>query len=260
MRTALLSTALGAAAIALIPAAASAQHYGSSYGQYGQGGYQYDCDDNRAENAIIGGLLGAVAGGVIGASVDDDDDDRYRGRHYRNSRYGYSRHRGYDRHHRGNDNSGTVAGAVIGGALGAAVGASTGKRECAPVHRGYNAGYQQGGYDRYGNAGYYSNDRYAYERRDVYYGDVRHDPRYDDRYYGERHDPRYDDRYYGNAQYGYQQPQYAQPQAQVYSAQSVTYSSGRNYADVLAERQGGYSANTTTYSQTTPESRLLGGR
>lgn len=280
MRTALITTALGAAAIALIPAAASAQQYRSAYGAYPQGNAQYDCDDSTPERAVVGGLLGAVAGAAIGAS-SNDHDNRYRGhrgysrgygRGYSRSSYGHRGYRGHDR----NNGDDTAAGAIIGGLLGAAVGAATGEKKCAPVYRNsqYNTGY-------YNGRAPYPPSRARYEQRG-YYGDARHDaryyndgydPRYDQRHnqrYDARYDPRggasYDPRYDGQP-YGYQQaqPQYApqpqyvqaQPQAQIYTAQSSSYGGARNYADVLAGQQGGYVSGS--YSSQTPDARLLGG-
>ncbi len=83
---------------------------------------QNNCERIKDEKALLGGVVGAVAGGVIGAAIaDGDDHGRYRNRGYRGYRgYGHRRH-----HHRGGDGD-QVAGAVIGGVLGAVVGSSIG--------------------------------------------------------------------------------------------------------------------------------------
>lgn len=134
-RSTLAKTALGAAAIAtafagLLPAAASAQP--RAYDQYGDGsGYYYDgCRRAQSSNATGAGLLGAVAGAVIGGNVAS-----------RNAR---------------------DEGAVLGGLLGAAVGASIGKNAAACRSDGYTSyqpAYQQP--QVYYSQSYYSRP-YAY--------------------------------------------------------------------------------------------------
>lgn len=129
---------LGAACFA-VPAAAHAQsgYYGDGY--YNHAGPNVRCqqqrEDRQITGAVVGGLLGAVAGGLIADNNFDDDDDhwhhrRYRGRHWRAfddfDHYGYGRryrghryyrHRGYD-----DDDGEVLAGVLIGGALGAVAG------------------------------------------------------------------------------------------------------------------------------------------
>ena len=109
---------------------ASAQSYGYSDYGYGNQNYRAPVDrcaketrEQRTSGAIVGGLIGALAGGAIGNNIDDDDKHRYRGhRGY----YGYGH--GYRRHRSKSDNSGKVAtGAVIGGLLGALAGSEVGK-------------------------------------------------------------------------------------------------------------------------------------
>ena len=106
---------------------------GNQYGGYGYGHspqpVNSHCEQIRDEKRVVGGLIGAVAGGALGVAIADDDDDHHYHRRYRGYRgyhghrgygYGYGRrHRGY---HHGHSNGDEVAGAVIGGILGAVVG------------------------------------------------------------------------------------------------------------------------------------------
>lgn len=118
IRTALFASA---AALCLAPMA-----QGQSYPSYGyQDGYQVrqssggGCERERDDNRVAGTIIGAVAGGLLGAAIADNDGGHhgYRSRGYRGHR-GYGRHRG---HHRGGDGD-EIAGALIGGVLGAVVG------------------------------------------------------------------------------------------------------------------------------------------
>ncbi len=92
------------------------------------------CETRREDNQIAGALVGAVAGGIIGAALahDDEDSSEYRhnrqyhhNRHYRHHRH-HRRHSGYPGHHdyRHHSDGDEIIGAVIGGALGATIGAS----------------------------------------------------------------------------------------------------------------------------------------
>lgn len=132
------------AALALFAAAASAEGYGYDYGYghdrddrhdarqdsvYGQQRANQRCrearDDQKLAGALVGGLLGAVAGGLI---VENNTDDEYRyaryGRHY--GRRGHGRYRGYRgrrvyRYKDSNDGevfAGAALGAVVGGLAG----------------------------------------------------------------------------------------------------------------------------------------------
>lgn len=123
------------------PAPASAQSYSGAYGsaQYKHAGPNAGCQDARRDQqvagALVGGLLGAVAGGLIADNnFTDDDDDDWRRRGYRDRHWvGWDDHsaRGWRRGGRGHygyrdwddDNDGEVlAGVLIGGALGAFAG------------------------------------------------------------------------------------------------------------------------------------------
>lgn len=136
-RSTLAKGTLGAAAIAtafvgLMPAAASAQpRAGEQYAD--ANGYYYDgCRRAQSSNATGAGLLGAVAGAVIGGNVAS-----------RNAR---------------------DEGAVLGGLLGAAVGASIGKNAAACRSDGYTS-YQQ----TYQQPQVYYSQSY-YSRQPYYYG------------------------------------------------------------------------------------------
>lgn len=159
-RIALSAAAIATAFTALSPAIASAQP--RAYEQYGSGdGYYYDgCRRAQSSNATGAGLLGAVAGAVIGGNVAS-----------RNAR---------------------DEGAILGGLLGAAVGASVGKNAAACRSDGYTS-YQQ----TYQQPQVYYSQSY-YSPQPSYYGQgygpaysYAPQPAYDDRY---EEDYAYDDR------------------------------------------------------------------
>lgn len=139
----IIRTSLAAATFMALGAGASAQGYGYGYGEgygydahsasaYGQNRANERCrearDDQRLAGALVGGVLGAVAGGLI---VENNTDDEYRyvrrGRHY-----GYRGYRGYG-HRRGgywykDDNDGEVAaGAILGAVVGGLAGSELAK-------------------------------------------------------------------------------------------------------------------------------------
>ncbi len=126
-----LTLLAGAAALCLSPLA-FAQSYNSN------------CERIKDDQALVGGLIGAVAGGVLGAAIADDGDD-YRHRGYR----GHHGHRGY-RHHgyRHNNDGDEVAGALIGGVLGAVVGAgiASSGTDCTPAYSSYSPRVETYGY------------------------------------------------------------------------------------------------------------------
>ena len=207
MRTAIL----GSAAALAIALPAGAQNYGySDYDSYsyGQSGYNQsansnaaylNCERERRQRQQTAGVVGAIAGSLLGATIaDDDDDNRYRNRHRgynrydRRDRYGrYDRYdrRGYGRHHRDNDGgdqiAGAVIGAIVGGVAGSALGGS-GSDDCARRVQAQPT-YQYGNranppsrvtYDnRYDpnapNRGSYSNDTYnrTYSQDELYGGE-----------------------------------------------------------------------------------------
>lgn len=112
-----LSLVAGAAALCFTPIA-QAQY---NYQDYNRSQHS-NCADQKDDNRVLGSVLGAVAGGLIGVAIADDGDDYYHRRGYRGHR-GYHGYRGYrgHRYHRHNDGD-EVAGALIGGVLGAVVG------------------------------------------------------------------------------------------------------------------------------------------
>ncbi len=148
----IIRTSLAAAAFLTAGATASAQGYGYDRG-YGNG-YGYDAqaasaygqqranercrdaqDDQKLAGALVGGVLGAVAGGLI---VENNTDDEYRyARHGRDyGRRGHRGYRGYRRHGRhggyrykdSNDGevaAGAILGAVVGGLAGSQLAKST---------------------------------------------------------------------------------------------------------------------------------------
>lgn len=110
----------GAAALCLAPAAQAQYHNGYDNGYY-QSAQKSGCEREQDSNRLVGGLIGAVAGGALGVAIADDNDDHYRGRrHYR----GHRGYRGYRGHHgyRHNNDGDEIAGALIGGVLGAVIG------------------------------------------------------------------------------------------------------------------------------------------
>ncbi|MEM5518446.1 hypothetical protein WNY37_15930 [Henriciella sp. AS95] len=197
------------AALAMaMPAAAQGYGYDNGYNSYnGYDNYDYQqptrynsgCDAAKRSNQTAGGVLGAVAGGLIGAAIADDDDDNHRRRGHRYSRgwdrgYGYGyRGRG---HHRDNNNdqlAGAVIGAIVGGVAGSAIGGSaTNCNQARAPRQVYNAPPQQprqvyGGQQYGGQYGYDNSQQVTYGTNN--YG-------YDDGYngeelYGSQYDPGY---------------------------------------------------------------------
>lgn len=113
----MIRTTLFAGAAALCFAPMAQAQYNSSYGY--EDGYQVrqaaaGCERERDDNRVAGTIIGAVAGGLLGAAIADDDGGHRRHRGYR----GHRRHHGYNH----NNNGDEVAGALIGGVLGAVVG------------------------------------------------------------------------------------------------------------------------------------------
>lgn len=146
------AVALVMAGVMAVPAAASAQSYGSypysshGYGSYGYSQAQYDpCVREQTQRGTTGGLLGAAIGAVAGSQIAA----------------------------RGRRTEGSVLGGVLGAAIGAGVGNSS--AACRPGQ------YTGGGYDRYATA-YAPPPPPAYE-------EPRYDDRYDrypERDYGYR--------------------------------------------------------------------------
>ncbi|WP_084398122.1 glycine zipper 2TM domain-containing protein [Henriciella aquimarina] len=155
---------LGSAAALAMSLPAAAQQYGYDGYDYDDG-YGYDsygyqdqayanananCDRDRRSNQTAGTVVGAIAGGLLGAAIADDGDKHHRKRHHRYSRgwdrgYGY----GYRGHRRHRDNDGDkVAGALIGGVVGAMAGnALAGSMSNCNTTRAYGPDTRQ----RYGN-------------------------------------------------------------------------------------------------------------
>lgn len=165
---------LGSAAALAMALPAGAQSYGypndyNGYDDYGYDNYGYqqpnyqntNCDAQRRSNQGAGTIVGAIAGGLIGAAIADDDDDGHRRRGHRYSRgwdrgYGYGyRGRG---HHRDNDNGDQVAGAVIGAIVGGVAGNALASSATNCNTRAYAPGYDQ----RYGNTQVAPPTRQAY--------------------------------------------------------------------------------------------------
>ncbi|MEL7545607.1 MAG: hypothetical protein AAGJ84_03075 [Pseudomonadota bacterium] len=128
MRIARYLVAAGATGLICAPAAFAQAQYGGGYG-YGHSPQPVNshCEQIRDDKRLVGGLIGAVAGGALGVAIADDDDDGHYHRKYRGHR-GYYGHRGWrhGRRHGGyyhHDSDGDeIAGALIGGVLGAVVG------------------------------------------------------------------------------------------------------------------------------------------
>lgn len=111
--------------------------------------------DNRVAGTVIGGLVGATAGGVIANNTRRGSfrrgrgfnrgygfrDRGFRGRGFRGAR-GFRGHRGFRRgrgYRRGNNGAGIVLGALAGGIIGNQIAANN-SRNCqvvvGPTHRG----------------------------------------------------------------------------------------------------------------------------
>lgn len=138
---------LGSATALAFSLPAAAQNYSYSgygydgYGYENQGYYQSNCDRERSSNQAAGTIVGAIAGGLIGAAIADDGDGRHhrRGHHRYKRGYGYG-YRGYGHGYRHNDDGDKVAGALIGGVVGAIAGnaiAGSASNDC--VERVYNS-------------------------------------------------------------------------------------------------------------------------
>ena len=153
---------LGSAAALSMSLPAAAQNYAYSgqgydgYGYQGQGYYNDNCDRERRNNQTAGTVVGAIAGGLLGAAIagDGDDDKRYRRGHHRYSR-GWDRGYGHGyrgRHHRGGDDDGDqIAGALIGGVVGAVAGGAIGGSTSSGCNSQAYAGQQYN--PRHGNMG-----------------------------------------------------------------------------------------------------------
>lgn len=131
---------LATGSLCLTPAALAQYNYGQDdYRSHSQTRQVSNCERTKDDKRLIGGLIGAVAGGALGVAIADDDDDHYRHRGYRGHRgyghrgYGYRGYRGY-RHHGHHNNGDEVAGALIGGVLGAVVGSelAASGTDCSP--------------------------------------------------------------------------------------------------------------------------------
>ncbi len=111
----------GAAALCFAPMAQAEHQNGYGYNSY-QNQVNSACEREKDDNKLVGGLIGAVAGGALGVAIADGNDHHSR-RGYRGHRghRGHGRRHGY-RRHRGGGNGDEIAGAVIGGLLGAVIG------------------------------------------------------------------------------------------------------------------------------------------
>lgn len=138
---------LGSAAALALSLPAAAQGYGYSdyddsgyddgyYSDYGyqqpqpQAYYNSNCETQKRSNQTAGTVVGAIAGGLLGAAITDNDNDRHRHRGHRYSRgwdrgYGYGyRGRGYHRDNNNDQMAGAVIGAIVGGVAGNAIAGS----------------------------------------------------------------------------------------------------------------------------------------
>jgi hypothetical protein len=162
-QAALAACAAVLAGVALVPAAAHAQQYGSAYDQRGQ--YYYDgCRRETNGRTAVGAILGGIAGMALGNNITND--------------------RFVDRRGRVHDNDtgaavGAIAGAIAGGSIGR--GSAACVPEPLPQQRySYNDGYS------------YTPDYSRTPRYDDYYYDRYQSepayapPAYDDYGYGGR--------------------------------------------------------------------------
>lgn len=148
----LILAAFGAAMVVSAPAATAQSNYG-----YGHNApvRNTQCDRQRDDDKMAGGIAGALIGGLIGGAIGNevaDDDDHYRGRRGYRGHRGYRNHRGYGRHHRGkssNDDE-VIAGALIGAVLGGIAGSSMAEDSSKPctVSRSDDRSYRQGSIPR----------------------------------------------------------------------------------------------------------------
>lgn len=137
---ALLLATFGTAIAVSAPVAAAQSNSGYGYNAQVR---NTQCERQRDDDKLAGGVAGAVIGGLIGGAIGNeiaDDDDHYRRRGYRSYRgyRGYRDYRGYGhRHHRNKSNdeeviAGALIGAVLGGIAGSAI-ADDNARPCAVV-------------------------------------------------------------------------------------------------------------------------------
>ncbi|MGB3625224.1 MAG: hypothetical protein WA989_05340 [Henriciella sp.] len=204
---------LGSAAALAMALPAGAQSYGYSNYDNGYNDYGYqqpsyhntNCEAERRSNQGAGTVVGAIAGGLLGAAIaGNDDDDRHRRRGHRYSRgwdrgYGHGyRGRG---HHRGNDNGDQVAGAVIGAIVGGVAGNALASSASNCNTRAYAPSQNQ----RYGNMqvapptrqaygnGWGNNNAQAvtYGQQSGYSNNGYADVRPGEELYGSRYDPGY---------------------------------------------------------------------
>lgn len=155
---------VGAAALAAlaIPGAASAQGYGYSNNGYAPQNTQ--CERQRSNDKMAGGiagaLVGALAGGAIGNNINTGDDYYYQPGRGGHRGHGRGRGRGHGGYYysQSSDNSAEVAvGAVLGAVVGGLAGSSlaAGNNDCQSA--GPTPYQAAGGYN--GN-GYYDNNSY----------------------------------------------------------------------------------------------------
>jgi uncharacterized protein YcfJ len=116
--------AVTAAGALTAPIVANAQSRGYRY-EDSDRYYRDACRDTRHDRRVAGGVLGAIAGGVIGSNVD----------------------------HHGGNTDGTLLGAAAGAAIGSNIGAHTANCDNRGAYWSYNNTY---GYDR----SYYYRGRY----------------------------------------------------------------------------------------------------
>ncbi|WP_300395983.1 glycine zipper 2TM domain-containing protein [Henriciella sp.] len=221
---------LGSAAAFAMSLPAAAQTYAYSgqgydgYGYQGQGYYNGNCERERRNNQTAGTVVGAIAGGLIGAAIADDGDDKYRRRgHHRYSR-GWDRGYGYGyrgrRHHRGNDDGDKIAGALIGGVVGAVAGnaiAGSSSNDCQTrVYSGQQTN------PRYGNMGVPAPTRQPYGQgwQDNRSQPVTYDNGYDN--YQGGYDVRDGEELYGGTSYN-SNPAWSDPE---YGATATGYNAG----------------------------------
>lgn len=152
MRISITLAAIGT--LALLPATASAQYY-------------YYPDNDRRENQVVGGLIGAGLGAVAGSQLAGS----------------------------GARTEGSVLGAVVGGLAGAAIADGRRNRGYYGSQPYYNNGYYNQGYYNQGfyqQPRYYNSGYYSYSQPTVRYNSYYTQPRFN--YYQPR-------RFYGHNYY-----------------------------------------------------------
>lgn len=203
-----ISTTASIAAICMMPSLAAANSYNSGLNAHEK------CKQSEDNRQILGGLAGAVAGGVFGSQVSGN----------------------------GARTEGSAIGAVLGGLAGAGIAdksidcdpvypASNSGYSSAPVHQGSSSGYHSG--SNYGSASTYGSSGYSGSQ-----------PHYEDRVTTSNH-PVYSDPHYGAG---------AVSQGYTHSTGSVTYPpSGNNsqYASSTFSTPS-YQAPVTTTRQYVP--------